>query len=145
MNKVGILVLGFVISLIYACTGNSGLTVNDAWIREVPEGIETTALYMNIRNNGEQADRLLSVRSDIAGSVEVHKTSVNKDGISYMEKLEGLEIPSASTVSLEPGGVHVMLIGLKKDIKSGDVVEVVLAFENSGTKKVKAKVRGLND
>lgn len=145
MYKVNILVLVLISSILFACNGSSGVSVDDAWVREVPEGIETTALYMNIRNNNERSDMLLSVKSDIAASAEIHKTSVNKDGISYMEKIETIEIPPSSTIKLEPGGMHVMLIGLKKKIKSGDIVEVITEFRDSGTKQVKAKIRGLDD
>lgn len=144
MKRLNLIFPALLFLLVSGC-GNSGLEVSNAWIREVPPGIETTALYLDIKNNGKESDVLLSVESDIAGSVEIHRTSVNKDGISYMEKLGSVKIPASGSVSLEPGGIHIMLIGLTQKIKSGDKVDIVMVFEKSGRKKVSASVRGLDN
>lgn len=134
-----------IFSVFAAGCGNSDVTVTDAWVREVPAGIETTALYMEIDNNSSETEKLLSVESEIAGTAEIHETSVNKDGISRMQQIQTVEIPASGSVAMKPGGTHVMLIGLRDRIESGQDIKVVLKFQNSGTKEIVAKVKGFDD
>lgn len=123
----------------------SGIEINDAWVRETPPGSTITAAYMNIENNGSAEDTLKSASSKVSKSAEIHKTSVDDKGVAKMEMVESVQVPSGSTVKLEPGGMHIMLIGLEEPIKSGDKVEVELVFENEGSVKVEAEVLGIGD
>ena len=131
-----------------ACLGVSnaepGIEIKDAWVRETPPGSTITAVYMNIQNNGSTGDTLKSASSKISKSAEIHKT-VHEKGVAKMEMMESVEVPSGSTVKLEPGGVHIMLIDLEEPVKSGDKVEVELVFENGGSVKVEAEALGVGD
>ena len=144
MRIFPVLIVTFFLLLVTGCD-STGLKISNPWIREVPEGIGTTALYLNIKNNNSTIDYLKGVDTDIAGTAEIHQTSVNENGISYMKKLDRLELPPSRNVALEPGGTHVMLIGLNRKIKDGDKVKIVLEFEKEGNREITATVRGFKN
>lgn len=98
------------------------------------------AAYMVIENQGGASDKLLSVSSDVAQFIEVHKTEM-QDGVMRMMPVEFIEIPANSRVELKPGGFHIMLIGLKRDLVPGDEINLILNFEIAGEVPVIAKVR----
>lgn len=98
-----------------------------------------TAAYMVIRSSAE--DKLVSVASDVAKSVELH-TVLNEGGVMSMRPVEGgIGIGGNSSVTMEPGGYHVMMIGLNKELKAGDTVRLQLQFEKAGTVQLDAVVR----
>lgn len=98
-----------------------------------------SAAYMTIRNTGG-ADRLLGVQSDVAQAVELH-TMEMKDNVMQMRPVEAIEIPANGQVELKPGGYHVMLIGLKRELKTDETITVKLRFEKAGEVDVPARVR----
>lgn len=92
----------------------------------------TGVVYLTISNDGDTDDALVSVGTDRADLAEIHETRV-RDEIAVMMPHDGaLEIPAGESVSLEPGGLHIMLIGLTDDIRLGDTFEVTLTFEEAG-------------
>jgi len=94
------------------------------------------AFYFTVANHGEAADTLVSVQSEVAETIEIH--SVTMEGnVMHMAPLEGgLEIPAGETVTLEPGGFHVMLIGLTKSLKAEETFDATLTFEGAGEVEV---------
>lgn len=89
------------------------------------------AAYLVIENSGE-ADVLLTGSTDVAQVVEVHEVADN-NGVMEMRPLEnGLEIPANGSVTLEPGGYHIMLIGLTQDLTAGMTFDLTLTFEKAG-------------
>jgi copper(I)-binding protein len=101
----------------------------------------TAAVYMTIANNGADGDRLLGGETDVAQAVEVHDMA-DADGMMQMRPLsEGLEIPGGGEVVLEPGGLHVMLFGLTRDLPNGETYELTLAFERAGEVTLEVPVR----
>jgi copper(I)-binding protein len=145
-----------------ACGGDSGpdIQIGDAWVRaalkmemqnqddsssdEDDMGSQisgaNSAAYMTITNKGQQSDRLVSARSDVAQAVEIHISEVVGD-IMTMHQVEGVDLPAGEQVQLEPGGLHIMLIGLNTDLNTGDHVALTLGFEKSGEIEVEAEVR----
>jgi hypothetical protein len=103
-------------------------------------GDVVSAAYMIIRNPGGTPDRLIKAESDAANIVELH-TSEMKDGVMSMSQVEAIEAPANGEVTLEPGGFHVMLIDVTKELKVGDTVNLTLTFENAGEMDVQATVR----
>jgi len=131
--------------LLAACSGAAAggeITVSDARV-PVPAGANGAA-YMALTNGGDGADQLLSVSSDVAEAVELHETSMQGGSMS-MQAVEGVEIPGGGEVVLEPGGLHVMLIGVTEDLAEGDTVDLTLTFENAGEQTVSAEVVPLGD
>jgi len=94
----------------------------------------TTAGYLTILNNGKTADRLLSVSCACAASVTVHEMKMT-GSMASMKVVPSVEIPAGGKVTFAPGGLHLMVMGLKAPIKAGDRVEMVLTFEKTGAVK----------
>ena len=112
----------------------------DAWARAGAAEMGNGAAYMILRNSGDTADRLVKAESDVAGAVELHKSSM-EGGMMKMAPVENIEVPAKSQAELKPGGLHVMLIGLKRDLKAGEKIKLKLQFEKAGAQEVEAEVR----
>lgn len=115
--------------------------VVDAWSRPTTQGMDVGVAYFTIRNSGK-SDRLLRASSPVAKSSELH-VSTMKDGMMRMEGLAFVDVGSAP-VAFEPGGRHVMLIGLKRPLKEGDVFPLTLTFANAGQVQTSVRVRGID-
>lgn len=101
---------------------------------------KSAAGYMAISNEGQHADRLIGVESTAAQKTMLHTTETSADGVAQMKHLEALEIPAGETVVLEPGGMHVMLMGLTQSMKEGDMVPAALIFEKAGRVEIEFMV-----
>jgi copper(I)-binding protein len=103
------------------------------WTRATPKGASTGAGYMTITNTGTAPDRVSCVASDVSAQCQIHAMTV-EDGVMKMRPVEGgLEIKPGETVTLKPGGMHVMFLGLKQPLQQGKTVKTTLKFENAGT------------
>ena len=97
--------------------------------------------YMAISNEGSAADRLIAIETPIAEMATLHESTVDADGVAKMMHLEnGIEIPAGDTVVLEPGGLHIMLMGLTGTLTEGDMVKATLVFEHAGKVEVEFQV-----
>jgi len=140
----------FIITMVFVATlslgacgaGPSGpqVSVEDAWSRPVPAAGGNGAVFMRVVNGGNEADQLVGGESPVVGAVEVHKTTM-EEGVVKMEHIPGLEIPAKGEVSLEPGGYHVMLIGVNQALRPGDTLPITLNFEKSGEMQLEVQVR----
>jgi periplasmic copper chaperone A len=112
------------------------LQIIHPYIPQPAASAKTAGGYMAIINSGTEADRLLGVESDIAAKVMLHESKVDADGIGTMAHVSALEIPAGGTVSLEPGGLHVMFMGLDGPLVEGETHAAVLIFEMAGRVEV---------
>lgn len=120
---VGILVLS-------ACTAETGLKVHDPWIRSTVQG-QNGAVYFVVHNHTDQDDTLIGVTSDIAEAIEIHQSTIDPGtDIMKMEMVSSIPVPAESEIFFEPGHYHLMLIRLKKELKVGDRIGVILHFKN---------------
>ncbi len=95
-------------------------------------GTGTGVVYMTIENTGDEDDALIGASTDRSQTVEVHEMRV-KDDVGMMVPHDGpLVIPAGESVSLEPAGLHIMLIDLNEDIRLGDTFDLTLEFEHAG-------------
>lgn len=99
----------------------------------------TSAVYFVLHNRGGEADRLVSVRTEVASAVELHRSAI-EDGVMRMRQVEAIEVPARGEVSLAPGGYHLMLIGVKRALQDGDRFPVTLEFERTGSRVVEVEV-----
>ncbi len=98
------------------------------------------AVYLTLQNNGDQADALITVTSDVAEAVELHESKMDDGNMMQMAPVDSVEVPAGASVALEPGGVHIMLINLKKKPATNDKFQVTLNFKNAGSVPVDVPV-----
>ena len=107
------------------------LKAEQAWARPTGAGQQAGGAYVILHNGGATADRLLGGSTPAAERVEVHE--MRMDGsVMRMRELAALELPAGKSTRLEPGGLHLMLMGLKAPLKVGDQVPLKLRFEKAG-------------
>jgi periplasmic copper chaperone A len=107
-----------------------------------PAAAATAAVYMTIANGGCMPDQLLGATTDVADGVEIHQTAKDGDSVAMRPLTEGLTVLAGGTTTLEPGGDHLMLIGLREDLVAGDRFLLSLSFLFSGDVSVPVNVRG---
>lgn len=113
-----------------ACTAEKGITVQDAWMRATAQG-ENGAVYFVLQNDSREQDELIDVSSNLADSVEMHASSMMQGtDVMQMNQVSSVALGPNSEVSFAPGGLHVMLVGVKNELKLGDVIEITLHFRN---------------
>lgn len=119
----------------------ANISVADAWVRATVSGQQVGGAYMQIRSDADA--RLLGVSSPAVPRVEIHEMKMDSD-VMRMRELKSVSLPKGKTVALAPGGVHLMLMNLKKPIAAGDVIPLALVVESGGkrqTVRVKAEAR----
>jgi hypothetical protein len=106
-------------------------------------GTSTGAAYLAaLQNTGSKPDKLVRASTPAAARVELHSMSVDAQGVMRMREIDGIEIAPKATVKMQPGmGIHLMLIGLKKPLKTGETFPMSLQFERAGKVEVKVVVQ----
>lgn len=123
------------------CSGSVGApAIDQAWVRPAAAGAETAG-YLTITGAAGQADSLLSASSPGAGTVELHEVSTDTSGMTGMHAIKRIDIPAGGTVRLEPGGFHLMIMGLISELAVGGTLELDLVFEHAGKVVVQAEIR----
>lgn len=121
--------------------GGGSVTVTDAWARTSMSTGTAGAAYLTITNGTGRDDALTGVSTPAAASPEIHETSAAGSGMLGMHPVDRIAIPAGQTVKLEPGGYHIMLIGLTGELEAGATIELTLTFEQAGQVEVTAEVR----
>ena len=103
----------------------SQVQISDAWSRATPPGAKIAAGYLTIRNQGATADRLIGASSPAAARVEPHVTEKQGE-VMRMREVKGYDVPAKGSYELRPGGAHLMLVDIKRPLKEGDKVPLVL-------------------
>jgi hypothetical protein len=140
MKRVLLLSLMLPAVLVAGFAAAAGMKLESAWARPSPPGAQVAAVYLRIDNSGGKSDRLLTIRSDVAASAEVHRTTV-REGVARMRPVSTLHVGANEVVAFEPGSLHIMLFGLKQPLVAGQSFRVELGFELSGKQQVTVKVR----
>lgn len=122
-----------------ALAGNP-ISVKDPYARAVPPGQPNSAVFMAISNDGADDRALLSAASGVADVVELH-THLMEDGMMKMRRVDQIDLPAGETITLAPGGLHVMLIGLKQQLQPGDDVPLTLTLDDGSELSLTAPVR----
>jgi len=102
----------------------------------IPNG----AVFMKLMNEGGADDVLLSAQSGVAETVELHQSKMDENGVMKMSPVPDIPVPAGETVTLEPGGLHVMLLGLKEELAVGDKFSLTLNFERAGAQTIEVEV-----
>lgn len=137
----GAAVLALMGSAIAAEKGD--LQISQAWTRATLPAAKVAAGYVTIENQGSEPDRLVAVEADFSDAAEIHEMTM-KDGMMKMRPLaEGLDIPAGEFVTLEPGGSHLMFMGLEQPLVQGETVDMTLMFEQAGRLEISLPVAAI--
>jgi periplasmic copper chaperone A len=117
----------------------AALEVQNAWIRATP-GVDVAAAYLTLHNGGTQPVVITAVDTPVAAAAMIHESTM-VNGQSIMRPHQPLRIAAGETVHFAPGGLHIMLHGLKHPLAAGDEVPLVLLLEGGGTLRLMARVR----
>ena len=108
------------------------LSFSGAFTRAMPSSAKTGGGYVTITNKGTESDRLVSASSPAAPMVQIHEMKMEGDVMRIGELPDGIEIPPGETVTLAPGGAHIMFMNVPEPFAEGDEVAVTLTFQKSG-------------
>jgi periplasmic copper chaperone A len=142
--------LGFVAALLAAASiaacaqaAKTSIVIEDPYARATPAGALSGVVYMTLENKTNAADRLTGASSDVAAQVQIHEMSM-VNGVMQMRQIaDGLPIPAGESVALKPGGYHVMLIGLRKQLAAGETLPLTLTFEKAGNISVTVPIKAM--
>ena len=118
------------------------LTISDAWIPEAPPGVAALAGYMTIENGSGENRTLVGASGAHFERVEIHQTVYEKDtGLARMIPKNRISIAPGERFLFAPGGYHLMLVGPKKAQQDGEIVHLILEFEDGSRPRVEFEVR----
>jgi copper(I)-binding protein len=118
--------------LSFAGLAHAAVTVKDAWVRGTVPAQKTTGAFATLTSTEDA--KLVAVKSPIAKTVEVHRSEMH-GGMMHMEAVDAVPLPAGKAVELEPGGFHVMLIGLTRPIPAGMKVPLEFVIEDAKGKR----------
>lgn len=116
------------------------LTLSGAFTRATLPNAPVGGGYVTIINNGDEADRLVAAESPFSPDVQIHQMAVVNDVMEMNELEDGLEIPAGETVTLAPGGLHLMFMNIAEPFVEGETVPVTLTFEKAGEVEIELSV-----
>jgi periplasmic copper chaperone A len=121
-------------------TQGAEVAIGDPYVRAVPPGQANSAVFMSLENRSDQDQALVAAESDVSEIVELH-THIEEGGMMRMRQIEKIDVPAGETVILQPGGLHVMLIGLRQALEPDQTIDLTLVFEDGSRMPVQAPVR----
>ena len=127
----------FCIALWLGSAAAAQVQVDGAWARPTVAGQAVGGGYLSLRS--ARADRLLSVSTPAAERVELHTMAMVGD-VMQMRQLDALDLPAGQKIEFKPGGLHLMLVGLKQPLAAGSKLPLTLRFEKAGEQKVEMSV-----
>lgn len=122
-----------------ADTAVGDLTIYDPWARATV-GTGAGAAFFSVINRGDSGDRLDGAAADVAKSTELH-THIKDGDVMRMRQVPAIEVPANATTTLQPGGLHVMFLGMKAPLEAGSTFPLTLSFADAGTVTVQVQVR----
>jgi len=120
------------------------LLLDHPWARASIGAAKAGAAYLTITNHGAEADRLVAAATPVARDASLH-THLMEEGVMKMRPVEALEIAPGEPAVLQPGGLHIMLMGLTTPLVEGDSFPLTLTFEKAGSIEVEVKVEGATE
>lgn len=135
-------ILSFSVMAAAATAQSQDVQVKQAWARATPPGVQVGAAYAVIENDGNAADRLLAVETDVCQVVEIHSTT-HADGRMQMRPVESVDVPAHGRVVFGPGGLHLMLVDLKQPLRAGQQLPITFVFQTAGRISVQAPIAAM--
>lgn len=126
-------------ALLMLFVSGNGIVIKDQWVRPGAEKM-STAFYFTIENRSNEIDTLYSIDSGVSDMIQMHET-YSKGDLTGMREIGQIVISPGEKVTLEPGGMHIMVMKLKKDLMIKDKVDFNLHFRKAGDIKITAEVK----
>ncbi len=120
------------------------LTITHPWARETAQGQVVGGGFMEIRNTGKTEDRLIAASSPVAAEVQLHTMTMDNGVMRMRQVKDGIAIPAKQTITLKPGGLHIMFMGLKAPLAKGTTIPATLRFQRAGAIKVRFAVQAVS-
>ena len=113
--------------------------VKDPLVRLLPPGVPNTAAYMELVNTAPEELRLTGAESDVVERIEIHDHQMH-EGMMKMVQQHEVKIPANSSLVFKPGGLHLMMFGIKKPLEKDQEVMITLTFADDSEMEIKAVV-----
>jgi copper(I)-binding protein len=121
-----------------ALAQGQAIEVQNAWSRATAAGAKAGGVFLTLKDSGAP-DRLMSASTPVAAMAELHETT-NDNGVMRMRPVDELSLMTGQSIVLKPGGYHIMLMGLKQQLKDGETFPVTLSFEKAGSMTATVRV-----
>ena len=129
------------LSVFSAAAAHAGdIAVEDPFARASAGPVKVGAAFMIVKNSGAAADALVAAESPVAARAELH-THIKDGDVMRMRQVPSIDVPAGGTVSLQPGGLHIMLIDLKEPLRQGETFPLTLTFAKAGKVGVDVPVK----
>jgi len=138
MKRLFAVAVTAVLSAVLSIPAIAQVTVKDPWARATVPAAKSSGAFMQVQSKTDA--RLVGVSSPVAGVAELHQMSM-KDNRMTMAPVEGIDLPAGKTVELASGGYHIMLMGLKRQLKEGESIPVTLTVEGKDRKRESVDVQ----
>ena len=138
MNKILTLIL--CLFSLQVMADSSKVEFTGGWIKQLPPVVPMRAGYVNITNPSNEDVVITAMQSDAFETVELHETTM-KDGMMQMVQQDSMLIPANGSISLKPGGKHIMLINPLNPLAIGDKVNLTVTFGDSKAQKIQLEVK----
>jgi copper(I)-binding protein len=120
--------------------GKGDLHVRHPWTRATPPGAKVAVGFLEIRNSGNEPDRVVGASTPHAERVELH-VMMREGDVMKMRGVQSFEVPARQRLTLRPGGPHLMIIGLKRPLAKGEQIPLTLRFERGGEVRIELEVQ----
>jgi copper(I)-binding protein len=121
-----------------AAQAQAQVKVDDPWVRATVAPQKATGAFMQLTS--AKPVKVVAASSPVAGMVEIHEMKM-EDGVMKMRAVDALPLPAGQPVALKPGSYHVMLMGLKGQIKAGDSVPLTLTVEGEDKRRTTVEIK----
>ena len=129
------------LSVFSAAAAHAGdIAVEDPFARASAGPAKVGAAFMIVKNSGAAVDALIAAESPVAARAELH-THIKDGDVMRMRQVPSIDVPAGGTVSLQPGGLHIMLIDLKQPLRQGETFPLTLTFAKAGRLAVDVPVK----
>jgi periplasmic copper chaperone A len=119
------------------------LRIDHPWTRATPQGAKVAGGYLVIHNDGAEPDRLVSAGFAASASTELHEMAMQGSTMIMRELPKGIDVPAGKSVTLAPGGLHLMFMGLNDRLAEGGSIKGHLVFEKAGRIEVDFKIEAM--
>jgi copper(I)-binding protein len=140
MFKFAILVLSLCCTLLCSSLAQAELLVSQATVRLLPPGVPNTSAYFTIKNTSNSPKFLISAQANFVNKAEIHN-HVHHNGMMKMQRQSEVKIEAGQIIQFSPGGLHIMLFGLKQPLQDQQVLELSVQTKSGKTVSFKAKVQ----